>query len=132
MTSLPQVHLVDIHGFDVPTGEKDLPPHDPADASQWPESVELDAIHYEVSDPAERAALEQAAISAECDRRDAVDPWVALMVSGALPALSGGAPKPFEPTAEDWADYHGWSEDLDRRRQISDDEVAQLAAHGCI
>jgi hypothetical protein len=30
-----------------------------------------------------------------------------------LPSISGGAP---EPSPEDLADYHAWSEDLDRRR----------------
>jgi hypothetical protein len=44
-------------------------PFDPWDSPYW------DVWHYEVSDPAERAALEAAAIAEECDRRDAPDPW---------------------------------------------------------
>lgn len=134
------ITLVEIDGSPTPTWLKGLPAHDPTDASQWAESIEIDAIHYEVSDPDERAALERAAIEAECDRRDAVDPpaaddrfgWLTFVV-GDLPPISGGAPEPFEPSPADWEDYARWSEDLDsRRRQVSDEELAQLAAHGRI
>jgi hypothetical protein len=128
------ITLVDIDGHPVPTYEKGLPPHDPTDASQWLPSYEVDCVHYELP-PDEMDELEAAAISAECDRRDAVDPpaaherfaWLTLVVSD-LPPISGGAPEPFEPTAEDWADYHAWSEDLDRRRrQVSDVELSMMA-----
>jgi hypothetical protein len=30
--------------------------------------------------------------------------------------ISGGAPEPFQPSPEDWEDYHRWSEDLGRQR----------------
>jgi hypothetical protein len=133
------MHLVDVSGHDVPDCERDIPEIDGPES--WPVCVEFDAIHYEVSDPAERAALEQAAISAECDRRDAVDPpaaherfaWLTLVSD--LPPIAGGSPdaEPFEPSPADWEDYARWSTDLDsRRRQVSDEELAQLAAHGCI
>jgi hypothetical protein len=50
---------VDIHGHDVPITEQwDGTAPDWADI---PESIEFDCIFYEVSDPHERAALEQAA-----------------------------------------------------------------------
>jgi hypothetical protein len=89
---------------------------------------------------AELEAIDAELFAAECDRRDAVDapgdrPWITLMMSesSGLPPISGGAPEPFTPSAEDWADYHGWSEDLERRRrQVSDDELGQIAAHGCV
>jgi hypothetical protein len=40
----------------------------------------------------------------------------------ALPSISGGSPeaKPFEPSAEDLADFHAWREDLGRRRASAD------------
>lgn len=40
----------------------------------------------------------------------------------ALPPIRGGSDEaePFEPSAEDLADYHSWSEDLDRRRAAID------------
>jgi hypothetical protein len=94
------VHLVDIHGDDVPVFEKDIPEVDGPES--WPACIEWDAIHYEVSDPAERAELERAATAAECDRRDAADPWQAMMADGSLPALSGGAPEEYIPTERDW------------------------------
>jgi hypothetical protein len=113
---------VDIHGYDVPTGEKDLPPHDPTDASQWP--AWTDNWYWEVSDD-ERAALEAAAIAEECDRRDAVDPvpgdrWITLMTEASPPAISGGALEPYEPSPEDWEEYNRWSEDRDRQRCAAD------------
>jgi hypothetical protein len=33
-----------------------------------------------------------------------------------LPPIAGGAPEPFSPSPEDWADYRAWSEALDARR----------------
>ena len=98
MDSTTGIHLVDAEGFDVPTGEKDLPPFDSTDPANWPRSYEIDCVHSEISDPAERAELERLAIEAETDRRDAVDP------------------EPFEPSPADWEDYSRWSEDLDRQR----------------
>jgi hypothetical protein len=63
------VHLVDTEGFDVPVGEKDLPPHDPTDPACWP--AWTDNFFWEISDPTEVAELERLALEAECDRRDA-------------------------------------------------------------
>jgi hypothetical protein len=131
------VHLVDVNGYDVPVGEKDLPPHDPTDAANWP--AWTDNFYWEV-EPDEHAALEAAEVERITDILDAPQPspgeaiWAQLMIEGSLSSVSGGSPdaEPYQPTAEDWADYHGWSEDLDRRRppldQVSDDELAMMAA----
>jgi hypothetical protein len=124
MSSLSDgIHLVDIDGNDVPVTEKDNVPFDPWDSPYW------DVWHYEISDPTEVAALE-----AETDRHDAPSPgearWLTLMwsESSGLPPISGGGPEPFSPSAEDWADDHGWSEDLDRRRrQVSDVELGMMS-----
>ena len=128
------ITLVEIDGSPTPAWAKGLPPHDPHDASQWTESIEIDAIHYEVSDPDERAALEAAEVERIQDILDAPQPsageaiWAQLMIEGSLPAVSGGAPvEPFEPTAEDWAEYHRVFDEIDRR-QVSDVELSMLAA----
>jgi hypothetical protein len=128
--STPQVTLVDIHG-------RPIVADDQGDAQSWPASNDVDGWHWEVSED-DHAALEAAALEAETDRHDAPSPgearWLTLMWSEAaglpaLPPISGGAPQPFEPTAEDWADYHGWSEDLDRRRRsVSDVELSMMSA----
>ena len=72
------------------------------------EIEEIDAIHYEISDPREAARLEALAREAEIDRHDAPTPgeakWITLMWSGSLPPAA-------TPT---------------------DDELGQLAAFGCI
>jgi hypothetical protein len=62
------IHLVDVDGFDVPTGEKNLPPHDPTDPANWP--AWTDNWFWEC-EPDERAALEALALEAETDRHDA-------------------------------------------------------------
>jgi hypothetical protein len=128
-----EVHLVDAEGFDVPVAEKDNVPHDPTDPAEWP--AWTDNWFYEVSDPAEREALEQAAFDEECDRRDMVDDscrWHAMMASG-LPPIAGGAP---EYTDADRSDLEAWLDQVDRdyppANQVSDAELAQLAAHGCV
>jgi hypothetical protein len=106
--STPSVHLVDIHGFDVPVAEKNGVPHDPTDASQWP--AWTDNFFWEVSDPDEVAALEAAELERCQDIVDGPSPdesrWLTLMWSGS-PAPESG-------------------------RQVSDDELSQLAAHGCV
>jgi hypothetical protein len=76
-----------------------------APAESW--SDYWDLYTWELSDPTEVAELTAAAIEAECDRRDA-------------PRLDG----------EDL-----WREMMSaghQASQVSDDELAQLAAHGCI
>jgi hypothetical protein len=97
---------VDIFGNDVPDFERDIPEIDGPES--WPASIEIDAIHYEISDPREAARLEALAREAEIDRHDAPTPgeakWITLMWSGSLPPAA-------TPT---------------------DDELGQLAAFGCI
>jgi hypothetical protein len=106
ITGPPYITLVDLDGHPVPSGEKGLPPHDPFDPETWPESIEVDAIHYEISDPFDRAALEQAAFDEECDRRDMADDSVRwhIMMASVPPSVAS------RPT---------------------DAELAQIAAHGC-
>jgi hypothetical protein len=124
--SLPQIQLVDIHGNPISADDQ-------GDATTWP--AWTDNFFWEVSDD-ERAALETAEFDRLCDIVDAPQPssgeraWLELMQEGAaLPPVSGGAPEPFEPSAEDWADYHAYSEELDRRRrQSSDVELSMLSA----
>jgi hypothetical protein len=80
---------------------------DQGDAATWPRTYETDCVHYELP-PAEMIELEAAALEAETDRHDAPSPgearWLSLMWSGSLPPAA-------TPT---------------------DDELAQLAAHGAI
>jgi hypothetical protein len=55
MSSIPQVHLVNIAGFDVPTTEKNLEPYDPWDNPYWdvwhwdlgPEISETDRAEFD-------------------------------------------------------------------------------------
>jgi hypothetical protein len=47
------------------------------------------------------------------DDRD-FDAAMAALEDLPLP-ISGGSPEAFEPSEADWADYHRWSEDLERR-----------------
>lgn len=97
----PVLTLVDLDGFAVPVAEKDIPhvEPDPTDPADWP--AWTDDWFWETTDPADLAAADAALEDLE------------------LPPLSGGAPA-YEPTAEDLADYHAWSEELDRRRESSD------------
>jgi hypothetical protein len=64
--------------------------------------------------------LEAAAITAECRRRAAVDPWIILMQSAPAP-ISGGAPEHCEPTEADWR------EDSDMVNRIDAVERADTA-----
>ena len=104
-------------------------PFDPWDSPYW------DVWHYEVSDPAERAALEAAAIAEECDRRDAPpardweeggpdDPFARAEAEDAWHAA--GCPGPDEwPTAEEVAGFDAEEEHravrewFDRRESFS-------------
>jgi hypothetical protein len=108
-------------------------PVEPAGPEGW--SDYWDLYTWEVSDPDERAALEAAEVERIRDVLDVPQPsageaiWAQLIIEGSLPAISGGSPEPFEPSPEDWADYHAWSEDLDdRRRQVSDVELSMMSA----
>jgi hypothetical protein len=143
ITGPPFITLVDIDGHPVPTGEKGLPPHDPDDPEGWLESIEIDAIHYEISDPAERAALEAAHFEEVCDLADAPSPgeqrWLTLMWSGPLPAVAGGQPDICDAPAwtdADRSDFESWLASVDAdylpANQVSPEELAQLAAHGCV
>jgi hypothetical protein len=93
-TNTATVHLVDIDGFDVPVTEKDAVPHDPTDAANWP--AWTDNWFWEC-EPAVMAELEAVAIAAECDRRDAPDPW---------------------PTDEEIAEYERWQEQAEASRDF--------------
>ena len=135
--STPCVHLVDIHGYDVPLIERAEFNPEPDGPESWPQCVEWDAIHYEISDPAERAALEAEALERIIDRHDAPDPWLTLMVSGSLPApISGGAPldgdaRDFEAWLDQVDDYPPDDQvddlDLPSRRQVSPIELSMIA-----
>jgi hypothetical protein len=35
-----------------------------------------------------------------------------------LPPITGGSPEPFEPSDEDWADYHEFCREVDRRYEM--------------
>jgi hypothetical protein len=65
--SLPQVTLVDITG-------RPIAADDQGDAAAWPASNLADGWYWEVADD-ERAAIDAEVLEAECDRRDAPDPW---------------------------------------------------------
>ena len=67
----------------------------------WPTAAEIAEYDAE-DDPFARAEAETAAMDALCRR------------------VSGGAPEPYEPTREDLASYHAWSEDLDRQRRAAE------------
>jgi hypothetical protein len=67
------------------------------------------------------------------DGPDAPDDGPSVRFPGiSLPPIRGGSDEaePFVPSAEDLADYHAWSEDLDRRRNAGDrhspDALARL------
>jgi len=128
VTGYPMVCLVDHEGFRIGVGEKDIPELDGPDS--WPECVEYDAIHYEISDLDELMALD------ELDELEAAaaaaEPWIALFIEGALPPIRGGAPVP-EPDDS----FDQWLAQLDGdgyppANQCSPEEYSQLQAHGCV
>jgi hypothetical protein len=96
------VHLVDIDGFDVPVGEKDLPPHDPTDPANWP--AWTDNFYWEC-EPAVMAELEAAAIAEECDRCDAPPSFSQWLDSqGGIAWEEGGLDDPFARAEAEDAD----------------------------
>jgi hypothetical protein len=78
-------------------------PVEPSGPEDW--SDYWDLYTWELSDPTEVAELEAAAIEAETDRHD--------------------APDRRERVFEDWIGSN-------LRQQVSDDELAQRAAFGCV
>ena len=82
MRSVPQVQLVSIDGR--PIGADDQ-----GNASTWPSWT--DHFFWEC-EPAVMAELEAAAIAAECDRRDAVDPPASQISDVEWSMLNGGLP----------------------------------------
>lgn len=51
-----------------------------------------------------------------------------------LPPISGGSPEPFEPSDEDWDDYHAWCEHIERLATLSRIDDAEYEArlrYGC-
>jgi hypothetical protein len=102
----------------------------PQTASEWE-----DPDTWEISDPDERDALEAAELERITDLADAPTPgeerWLTLMWSG-LPPIAGGAP---EYTDADRRDFEAWLDQVDDyppADQVSPEELAQLAAHGCV
>jgi hypothetical protein len=131
----PFIHLVDIDGHDVPRTERWEGPSgeiDPLGAAAWP--AWTDNWHWCV-DEQEAAQLEAEEQERLADLADAPRPgigesaWHAMMAES-LPPIAGGAP--FEPSPEDWADYHRTFDEIDEsgppRDQVSDVELAMLAA----
>jgi hypothetical protein len=107
-----RVHLVDFDGFDVPCTERATEPEpDPTDANQWPASNLVDGWHWTISAPGELAAIEAEAVEALEALSDAPRPgagdssWRAMMEASPIPPVSGGSPEPYQPTADDWAEY---------------------------
>jgi hypothetical protein len=120
MASVPQVHLVDVDGCDVPLTERfEGPEPDAGDPAEWP--AWTDDWYWEV-DPDEVAELHALELERVEALADGPHPSVgeaiwAQMAEGSLPPIAGGAPdEPFEPSAEDLADYAVWSERLDALR----------------
>lgn len=131
-TSLPQVHLVDITGFDVPCTERAHGPEpDPTDPSNW--GPEWDNWYYTPTDSAELMAAEAEAFADMADlpsRGYGEQLWAQLMVEGSLPSICGGAPEPFVPSDEDWADYLAWTAEVERRDALRRDENARHPLYG--
>jgi hypothetical protein len=111
MISLPPiVTLVDIDGFAVPVGEKDIPdvpPPDPADPADWP--AWTDNWLWAPTDPEDGRSVQADAelVPPELDP-EAED-------TGEFPP-PGIDPEPYDPTPEDEADYERWLADLEARR----------------
>jgi hypothetical protein len=136
ITIAPMVRLVDLDGNPVPDCERHVPtcPPDPDDPAEWPESNDVDGWHWETGPELDPGDVDAAAAALEdLPFPDAPDADPALAFPGIAPLIermgimpvSGGAPEPFEPTAEDLADYGRWSAELDARR----DQVAFYATH---
>jgi len=131
ITGTPMVCLVDIHGEPVPDAERHVPtcPPDPDDPAEWPESNDVDGWYWELGpDPSDAEAA--AATLEDLPFPDAPDADPAIRFPGVaslaerlgIAPIAGGSPEaePFEPTAEDLADYSRWSAELDARRDSID------------
>jgi hypothetical protein len=98
----PTVHLVDLAGN--PVAELDL-----TDPLNWPASTD---DWFWCVDDATAAELEEAELTALLNDDDAPHPaeadqlWAQMMVEASLPPVCGGAPTPFVPSPQDWADYY--------------------------
>jgi hypothetical protein len=117
------VQLVDVQG--APLGADDQ-----GDATTWP--AWTDNFFWEVEDD-ERVALEAEAFAAECDRRDAPpEPWPTAeeMAEVEAEAEAGRQDAPRLSGEDLWLSLM-WTS-LPPRSQASDDELAQLASHGCV
>jgi hypothetical protein len=105
----PFIALVDLDGFAVPVGEKDIPhvEPDPTDPADWPPSAD---DWFWSTGP--EIGLEPADSDAPDAARSCRFPGVM-----ALPPISGGSPdaQPFEPSRSDWDDYSRWARDLESR-----------------
>jgi hypothetical protein len=113
ITGPPFITCVDLDGHQVPATELWYGPAeaiDPTHPACWP--AWTDNHFWELDDQVEADAL----MDAEAERQ--ADLWHAMMTAGSLPAVSGGAPEPCEPTAEDLADYEAWSRTLEVRRWL--------------
>jgi hypothetical protein len=101
ITTAPLVTLVDVDGLAVPSCEKDIPhvEPDPTDPADWPSWT--DNYFWETTDDDARLDARLGALAA------------AALEDLPLPGLEPGR---YEPSAADLADYHAWSEDLERRR----------------
>jgi hypothetical protein len=130
----PFIHLVDIHGHDVPSTERWEGPSgeiDPTDPAAWPESNEVDGWFWSV-DEQEAAQLEAEERERLADLCDAPDSAWHRMMAESIPPVAGGSPEPFEPSPEDWADYRRAFDEIDASDppadQVSDVELAMIAA----
>jgi hypothetical protein len=115
ITGPPYITLVDLDGFPIGVGEKNVPepmPPDPTDQADWP--ADTDNWHWETDELVDEDLALAAAFDVAMERFEELHPVPAVLpVSFAAPEawplpISGGAPddRPeFIPTAEDWADY---------------------------
>jgi hypothetical protein len=118
--STPQVTLVDIQGNPASADDQ-------GDAATWP--AWTDNWHWEVEDD-ERAAIEAEAFEAECDRRDAPpEPWPTAEEMAEVEAEAGRHDAPRLDGEDLWRELMSAGH---QASQVSDEELGQLAGHGCI
>jgi hypothetical protein len=105
------ISLVDLDGGPVPIWAKDapvVPPFDPdeeSDPADWPSWTD----NWRWVPTAD-----------DIDDADCSIPVDAILVPPELlelAAIAGGAPE-FVPSASDWADYHAWCDEVDRREEL--------------
>jgi hypothetical protein len=98
----PAVTLVDENGSPI----RELDPTDPANWPNWTDN------HFWSTPPDDVASLEADEMDRLLNDDDAPRPaeadqlWAQMMVEASLPPVCGGAPTPFVPSPQDWADYY--------------------------